>query len=236
MESGSEQATGQRGHHRGRGLARNGSLARRHATARCVHVEHDAPLSHETLSGDITSSATSDAVIAAMKDQRAELVVCDGAPDVTGLHDMYLLAFLIWCRLVSLSALCCAVLCIVLCILVVAVCCGVWCVCVCLCVFVCVTSVDVDNVVDGAVALAVLLSLLFCALLLLSLGWIASQCQRFQGRIRASAAGACCPQHCHRLAPAWCVGDSRGGVGGVGWGGVGWVDGWSGVGRSARAC
>lgn len=38
--------------------------------------------------GDITSQATAEAIIAHFKGQRAELVVCDGAPDVTGLHDV----------------------------------------------------------------------------------------------------------------------------------------------------
>jgi tRNA (cytidine32/guanosine34-2'-O)-methyltransferase len=50
------------------------------------------------IQGDITSIQTAHAIIAAMNDgheqqeqeqqQRAELVVCDGAPDVTGLHDV----------------------------------------------------------------------------------------------------------------------------------------------------
>jgi tRNA (cytidine32/guanosine34-2'-O)-methyltransferase len=38
--------------------------------------------------GDITSQATAEAIIAHFQGQRAELVVCDGAPDVTGLHDV----------------------------------------------------------------------------------------------------------------------------------------------------
>jgi tRNA (cytidine32/guanosine34-2'-O)-methyltransferase len=46
------------------------------------------------IQGDITSIQTAQEIIAAMvsgndgSDERAELVVCDGAPDVTGLHDV----------------------------------------------------------------------------------------------------------------------------------------------------
>ena len=38
--------------------------------------------------GDITSEETAAAVIAHFDGGRADLVVSDGAPDVTGLHDM----------------------------------------------------------------------------------------------------------------------------------------------------
>ena len=40
------------------------------------------------LQGDITSKATADAIINIFAGRHADLVVCDGAPDVTGLHDM----------------------------------------------------------------------------------------------------------------------------------------------------
>lgn len=40
------------------------------------------------LQGDITSLETAHSIIEHFQGQRAELVVCDGAPDVTGLHDM----------------------------------------------------------------------------------------------------------------------------------------------------
>jgi tRNA (cytidine32/guanosine34-2'-O)-methyltransferase len=43
---------------------------------------------HTCTQGDITSQATAEAIIAHFQGQRAELVVCDGAPDVTGLHDV----------------------------------------------------------------------------------------------------------------------------------------------------
>jgi len=39
------------------------------------------------LQGDITSARTAARVVAALGGRRAALVVCDGAPDVTGLHD-----------------------------------------------------------------------------------------------------------------------------------------------------
>jgi tRNA (cytidine32/guanosine34-2'-O)-methyltransferase len=38
--------------------------------------------------GDITSVATANRVIAATEGHKAELVICDGAPDVTGLHQL----------------------------------------------------------------------------------------------------------------------------------------------------
>ena len=41
-----------------------------------------------TLQGDITSYDTVKAVIAACDGNLADLVICDGAPDVTGLHDL----------------------------------------------------------------------------------------------------------------------------------------------------
>jgi tRNA (cytidine32/guanosine34-2'-O)-methyltransferase len=40
------------------------------------------------MQGDITSVETAQSIIRHFHGQRAELVVCDGAPDVTGLHDM----------------------------------------------------------------------------------------------------------------------------------------------------
>ena len=41
-----------------------------------------------TLQGDITSYQTVQAVISACGGELADLVICDGAPDVTGLHDL----------------------------------------------------------------------------------------------------------------------------------------------------
>jgi tRNA (cytidine32/guanosine34-2'-O)-methyltransferase len=40
------------------------------------------------LQGDITSSDTAHAILREFNNQYADLVVCDGAPDVTGLHDV----------------------------------------------------------------------------------------------------------------------------------------------------
>ncbi|KAK8812480.1 hypothetical protein WA158_007713 [Blastocystis sp. Blastoise] len=40
------------------------------------------------LQGDITSKDTSDTIISLFEGTKADLVICDGAPDVTGLHDM----------------------------------------------------------------------------------------------------------------------------------------------------
>lgn len=59
------------------------------ATVVAVDLQEMAPIAGVVqLQGDITSKATSDAVIAAMGGELSQLVVCDGAPDVTGLHDM----------------------------------------------------------------------------------------------------------------------------------------------------
>lgn len=41
-----------------------------------------------TMQGDITSLSTAQTIISHFKGERAELVICDGAPDVTGLHDV----------------------------------------------------------------------------------------------------------------------------------------------------
>lgn len=38
--------------------------------------------------GDITAEVTADEVIRHFASGEADLVVCDGAPDVTGLHDL----------------------------------------------------------------------------------------------------------------------------------------------------
>ncbi|PRW59215.1 tRNA (cytidine(32) guanosine(34)-2 -O)-methyltransferase [Chlorella sorokiniana] len=54
-----------------------------------VDLQPMAPIEGVTqLQGDITSEATAREVISHFDGQQAELVVCDGAPDVTGLHDM----------------------------------------------------------------------------------------------------------------------------------------------------
>lgn len=40
------------------------------------------------IQGDITSQTTAELIISHFKGNLADLVVCDGAPDVTGLHDI----------------------------------------------------------------------------------------------------------------------------------------------------
>ncbi|KZC07487.1 Putative ribosomal RNA methyltransferase 1, partial [Dufourea novaeangliae] len=40
------------------------------------------------IQGDITNTNTAEQIIAHFDNEQADLVVCDGAPDVTGLHDM----------------------------------------------------------------------------------------------------------------------------------------------------
>ncbi|GAB0097644.1 Putative tRNA (cytidine(32)/guanosine(34)-2'-O)-methyltransferase [Sergentomyia squamirostris] len=54
-----------------------------------VDLQAMAPLPGVTqIQGDITKLSTAHAIIEYFGDQKAELVVCDGAPDVTGLHDI----------------------------------------------------------------------------------------------------------------------------------------------------
>jgi tRNA (cytidine32/guanosine34-2'-O)-methyltransferase len=40
------------------------------------------------LQGDITQIETANKIVGYFNGSKADLVVCDGAPDVTGLHDM----------------------------------------------------------------------------------------------------------------------------------------------------
>ena len=54
-----------------------------------VDLQPMAPLPGvHCLQGDITSLGTAQSIIRHFRGRRAELVVCDGAPDVTGLHDI----------------------------------------------------------------------------------------------------------------------------------------------------
>jgi len=54
-----------------------------------VDLQPMAPVEGVTqLQGDITSLATISAVLAHFSGCQADLIVCDGAPDVTGLHDL----------------------------------------------------------------------------------------------------------------------------------------------------
>jgi tRNA (cytidine32/guanosine34-2'-O)-methyltransferase len=54
-----------------------------------VDLQEMAPIKGVVqLQGDITSKSTADQIIGYFKGQRAQIVICDGAPDVTGLHDI----------------------------------------------------------------------------------------------------------------------------------------------------
>mmetsp|Transcript_44572 Transcript_44572/g.53505 ORF Transcript_44572/g.53505 Transcript_44572/m.53505 type:complete len:378 (-) Transcript_44572:34-1167(-) len=54
-----------------------------------VDLQPMAPIPGVTcLQGDITSLTTAKSIIHQLQNHRAQLVVCDGAPDVTGLHDI----------------------------------------------------------------------------------------------------------------------------------------------------
>lgn len=54
-----------------------------------VDIQTMAPIEGvELIQGDITSADTAEKVIQHFKGDKAQLVVCDGAPDVTGQHDL----------------------------------------------------------------------------------------------------------------------------------------------------
>jgi len=54
-----------------------------------VDLQEMAPIPGVTLlQGDITDRATAERIIGHLEGQKAQLVVCDGAPDVTGMHDI----------------------------------------------------------------------------------------------------------------------------------------------------
>ena len=54
-----------------------------------VDLQEMAPIEGvRQLQGDITAMATAEQIIKHFGGMKADLVVCDGAPDVTGLHDI----------------------------------------------------------------------------------------------------------------------------------------------------
>ena len=54
-----------------------------------VDLQEMAPVPHaHVVMGDITSRATADYIVGYFGGAKVDLVVCDGAPDVTGLHDV----------------------------------------------------------------------------------------------------------------------------------------------------
>lgn len=54
-----------------------------------VDLQEMAPISGVVIvQGDITTEATAREVISRLGDRKGELVICDGAPDVTGLHEL----------------------------------------------------------------------------------------------------------------------------------------------------
>lgn len=54
-----------------------------------VDLQKMAPIEGvHLIEGDITKNSTVEAIIDAFGGNKAELVVCDGAPDVTGFHDI----------------------------------------------------------------------------------------------------------------------------------------------------
>ncbi|CAK60960.1 unnamed protein product (macronuclear) [Paramecium tetraurelia] len=54
-----------------------------------VDLQEMAPLDHVTqIQGDITKKTTVDEILKKFNYQRADIIVCDGAPDVTGFHDI----------------------------------------------------------------------------------------------------------------------------------------------------
>eukprot|EP00939_MAST-03C_sp_MAST-3C-sp1_P005299 g5299.t1 len=73
-------------------LNKNGSVTPPHDDHHrivAVDLQKMAPIDGVVqLQGDITSKATADKIINLFKGKCADLVICDGAPDVTGLHDI----------------------------------------------------------------------------------------------------------------------------------------------------
>ena len=73
------------------GLAAGGITAASGAVEKIVAVDLQemAPIGGvRQVQGDITSLATAERIISHFGGLKADLVVCDGAPDVTGLHDI----------------------------------------------------------------------------------------------------------------------------------------------------
>ena len=63
------------------------------------------------LQGDITSVATAEKIISYFDGDKADLCICDGAPDVTGLHDLdeYMhsqLILAVWSRICACVCVC----------------------------------------------------------------------------------------------------------------------------------
>eukprot|EP01083_Nonionella_stella_P020114 55765_1 len=60
-----------------------------HSKVVAVDLQEMAPIPGvEQLQGDITSTATAEAIIGRFDGNKADIVVSDGAPDVTGMHDI----------------------------------------------------------------------------------------------------------------------------------------------------
>ena len=75
--------------HKGAGNTDNNSEEEEEVKIVAVDLQPMAPLPGvHCLQGDITSLDTAQSIIRHFRGRRAELVVCDGAPDVTGLHDI----------------------------------------------------------------------------------------------------------------------------------------------------
>ena len=69
--------------------AGNSELIDRESRIVAVDLQEISPIPGVLcIQGDITTRATADEVIAGLGGKKAQLVVCDGAPDVTGLHDL----------------------------------------------------------------------------------------------------------------------------------------------------
>jgi tRNA (cytidine32/guanosine34-2'-O)-methyltransferase len=80
-----ESGSGGGSEHEEEGKAANADLA----TIVAVDLQPMAPLDGvHCLQGDITEVATANAIIQHFEGELAQLVICDGAPDVTGLHDL----------------------------------------------------------------------------------------------------------------------------------------------------
>ena len=68
---------------------RSGSAGSEEARVVSVDLQEMAPIEGvRILQGDITEAGTANAIVQALGGQKADIVVSDGAPDVTGMHDI----------------------------------------------------------------------------------------------------------------------------------------------------
>jgi len=71
------------------GMIREGGGGGEGGIVVAVDLQEMSPIENVVqIQGDITTRSTAERIVAHFKQRPADLVVCDGAPDVTGLHDL----------------------------------------------------------------------------------------------------------------------------------------------------